>query len=159
MRRILLGVSAFVLGLVLVGSAEAGPKGGSSHGSSHNSYHMTHGSKMKDGKYFYKGKDHKHWTYRYWWGKYGCYTYYCPSTSCWYYWYPQDSCYYPVSYIATATPVREVAPVGVATGVQQIVNVTNNSPGAASAVGGGAPVGPAGPGGPAGPAAPMPPSP
>ena len=148
MKRVMLGVAAVAMSLAFVATAEAGPKGGSHGGSmgksgSH-SYHMEHGTKFKGG-YFYKGKDHYHWTYRYWYGKYGCYTYYCPSTCGWYYWYPQDSCYYPVTYIVTATPVREVAPVGVPTGVTQITNVTNNSPGAAAA--------------PVGPAAPMPPSP
>jgi hypothetical protein len=129
MRGILLSVAALMLGLALVGMAEAGSKGGSrgSHGSS--SYHMSHGTKFKGG-YFYKGHDHFHWTYRYWWGKYGCYTYYCPSTYCWYYWYPQDNCYYPCSYVSSAVPVAQPAPVGVATGVTQITNVNANSPGA-----------------------------
>jgi hypothetical protein len=150
MRRVLLGVAAAVIGLALVGSAEAGPKSGpsSSHSfSSYHNYHMTYGTKFKGG-YFYKGSDHHHWTYRYWWGKYGCYTYYCPSTCCWYYWYGRDNCYYPCSYVSSATPVAEAAPVNVATGVKQIVNVTNNSPGAATAGAGtaGAPMPPAPPG-------------
>jgi hypothetical protein len=139
MRRFLLSAAAMVLGLALVGSVEAAPKsgpGGSSHSSrgsrSSRSYHELHGTKFKGG-YFYRGRDHYHWTYRYWWGKYGCYTYYCPSTSCWYYWYQQDNCYYPCSYVRSATPVAEVAPVDVQTGVKQIVNVTNNSPGSATA--------------------------
>src|SRR5262245_31676644 len=101
MWRILLSVGAVVMGLVLVAAAQAGPKGESgSKGSSAHSYHLTHGSKMKNGSYFYKGKDHFHWSHRYWFGKYGCYTYYCPSTCCWYYWYQPGDCYYPVSYIA-----------------------------------------------------------
>jgi hypothetical protein len=126
MRRFVLIVAALALGLAMVGTAEAASRGGS-RGGSHN-YHLSHGTKFKGG-YFYKGKNHYHWSYRYWWGKYGCYSYYCPSTCCWYYWYPQDNCYYPCSYIRSATPVAEAAPAGVATGVTQIVNVNNNSPG------------------------------
>jgi hypothetical protein len=129
MRRFILSVAAVVIGLALVGTAKAGQKG---HSSGSHSYHESHGTKFKGG-YFYKGKDHSHWTYRYWYGKYGCYTYYCPSTSCWYYYYPKEECYYPVSYITTATPVAAPAPVGVATGVEQVVNVTNNSPGSSTA--------------------------
>jgi hypothetical protein len=154
MRRFILSVAAVVLSVALAATAQAGPKGngGGSHSSS--SYHMTHGTKFKGG-YFYKGKEHSHWTHRYWYGRYGCYTYYCPSTCGWYYYYPKQECYYPVSYITTATPVAQPAPVGVETGVKQIVNVTNNSPGAATAGSGAA--GSALP--PAPPATPMPPSP
>ena len=146
MRRFILSVAAVAVVLALAATAEAGQKGGAPKGGSR-SYHEEHGTKFKDG-YFYKGKDHHHWTYRYWWGKYGCYTYYCPSTSCWYYWYQPGNCYYPCSYISSATPVAEPAPVGVATGVKQVVNVTNNSPGAATAGAGaaGAPMPPAPPG-------------
>jgi hypothetical protein len=152
MRRFLLSVAAVVVSLALVATAEAGPKGnGSGSGvrsqpSHSRPYHEEHGTKFKGG-YFYKGKDHHHWTYRYWWGKYGCYTYYCPSTSCWYYWYPQDNCYYPCSYVSSATPVFEPRPVGVDTEVKQIVNVTNNSPGSSTAGAGstGAPLPPAPP--------------
>jgi hypothetical protein len=136
MRRFFLGVAAVVVGLALVATAEAETKGAGfpRHTYSRGSrpYHELHGTKFKGG-YFYKGKDHRHWTYRYWWKKFGCYTYWCPSTSCWYYYYPREDCYYPVSYIMTATPVAEPPPVGVETGVKQIVNVTNNSPGSSTA--------------------------
>jgi len=151
MKRVILSVVAAALILALGAGVEAAPKSGSPKGSNsyaskgsfhdfHN-YHLTHGTKFEDG-YFYKGKEHRHWTYRYWYSKYGCYSYYCPSTSCWYYYYPREDCYYPISYITSATPVAEPAPVGVPTGVTQIVNVTNNSP-SATTVGGGA-AGPAG---------------
>jgi hypothetical protein len=134
MKRFILSVAAVAMSLALVGAADAAPKGSSRGGTMHSgsrSYHEEHGTKFKGG-YFYKGRDHHHWTYRYWWGRYGCYTYYCPSTSCWYYWYPQDNCYYPCSYVSYATPAFESRPVGVETGVKQVVNVTNNSPGAAT---------------------------
>ena len=131
MRRILVGAAALVLGLALVGTASAGPKsGGSSHGSIHNS-HERYGNQFKGG-YSYRGREHSQWSHRYWWGKYGCYTYYCPSTCAWYYWYQPGNCYYPCSYVGSATPVAEAPPLGVPSGVTQMVNVTNNSPGAAT---------------------------
>jgi hypothetical protein len=151
MRRMILTVAALVLGLAVVSTADAGGRyesrgsRGSYRGNEFHNYHITHGSRMRDGRYFYKGHDHHQWTHRYWYGKYGCYTYYCPSTYCWYYWYSQDNCYYPVSYIKTATPVFERAPVDVDTKVQQIVNVTNNSPGSATAGKGSAGSGPVAP--------------
>jgi hypothetical protein len=135
-RTFVTSVAAVALGLALAATADAGqrggaPKGGSNSHDSRRSYHEEHGMKFKYG-YFYKGHEHNHWTYRYWWGRYGCYTYYCPSTYCWYYWYPKDECYYPVNYITTATPVPQPAPPAVETGVKQIVNVTTNSPGSAT---------------------------
>src|ERR1700722_13890984 len=128
MRQLILSVAAVTLSVAPAATAEAAQKGGAPKGnaSSHNGsrdYHLTHGTKFKGG-YFYKGKEHRHWTYRYWYGKYGCYTYWCPSTSCWYYYYPREERYYPVSYIATATPVAATAPVDVSKKVTQIVNVT-----------------------------------
>jgi hypothetical protein len=142
-RLFLLSVATVAVGLALEATTEASQKTGSfSHGSSR-SYHEDHGYRFSGG-YYYRGYEHNHWTYRYWWGHYGCYTYYCPSTYCWYYYYPQHQCYYPVSYISYATPVFQQAPVGVETSVKQIVNVTNNSPGSATAGvgGGGAPLPP-----------------
>jgi len=109
------------LALVLASSlAEAkGPNGGmssSSGGGSHksamsagkpfgngnvakstNNYHLQHGNKFSQG-YFYKGKQHTHWTSRSYNKQYGCWTYYCPSTRCSYYWCEPACCYYPVSY-------------------------------------------------------------
>jgi hypothetical protein len=153
MRRFLSNVvAAMVLGLALMATAQAGQKYGSYNHEHSRSYHETYGTKFKYG-YYYKGYDHHHWTYSYWWSKYGCYTYWCPSTSCWYYWYPREERYYPVSYISTATPVAQPTPPGVETNVKQIVNVTNNSPGSATAG-----AGKAGTAGTPLPAAPMPPS-
>ncbi len=42
------------------------------HAGKGNDYHLSHGTRLKDGGYSYKGKDHNHWTHRYWFGKYGC---------------------------------------------------------------------------------------
>jgi hypothetical protein len=111
MRRFILSVAAVSLSLVLAATAEAGSKGGStgskgsnySSNGSHNSssssnYHMDHGSKMKNGSYCYKGKDHCHWSYHCWDKRYGCTCYYDSGLCCSYYWCEPDDCYYPVSY-------------------------------------------------------------
>ena len=113
MSRILLSMTAVALGLVLTASAEAGPKGGSGghssghsgnsmgrtyNGSSTKNYQTTHGTKLKDGSYSYKGKDHFHWSYSCWDKRYGCNCYWCPSACCYYYWCLPDDCYYPISY-------------------------------------------------------------
>jgi hypothetical protein len=139
MRQILLGTAAIALALALTTSANAGGKPGNNHSSgthsNHGDYHLTHGSRFRDGSYFYRGHDHNHWTHSYWYGRYGCYTYWCPYTSCWYYWYPTTQCYYPVSYLPTYTPTPISTPVDVSSRVTQIVNVNNNSP--ASVVGDG----------------------
>jgi hypothetical protein len=139
MHRFLLGAVAFTLGLALAATTQAVPKGGrggshpggyrpSLHRTSGHNYHLKYGTRFKGG-YSYKGKHHRHWTHRYWWGKYGCYTYYCPSSRCWYYWYQPAHCYYPCSYIDSATPAASAPPADVPAGVTQIVSVTNNSPG------------------------------
>jgi hypothetical protein len=56
MRRVLLGVAAFVLGLTLTGAAQAHPGGHYSH---------THGHAFRGG-YCYPGSHHHHWGHR--WG-------------------------------------------------------------------------------------------
>ena len=162
MRQILLGTAAIGLALALTANVNAGGSHGQSssghgsvtHAGKGNDYHLSHGTRLKDGGYSYKGKDHSHWTHRYWFGKYGCYTYFCPSTSCWYYWYERESCYYPVSYLPTYTPTPLPTPVSVPSGVTQIVNVNNNSPSSAVGDPPGLPAPPVVPG-PSGP--PMPP--
>ena len=111
MNRFLFGVTALALVILAAGTAQAGGpgrheggRGERSHGSpSKNSYHFTHGTKFDHG-YFYKGKDHKHWSHRCWSKRYGCYCYRCPSTRCWYYWYEPGTCYYPVSYATVCVP-------------------------------------------------------
>jgi hypothetical protein len=160
MRLFLLGVATVAVGLALAATTEASQKTGSNSHGNYRSYHEEHGYRFSGG-YYYRGYEHNHWTYRYWYSHYGCYTYYCPSTYCWYYYYPQHNCYYPVSYITYATPVAQPTPVGVETSVKQIVNVTNNSPGSATAgVGGPGAVGtPPPPPPPPPPSAPLPPPP
>ena len=91
-------------------------------------YHLQHGTKFSQG-YYFKGKQHTHWTSRSFDKRYGCWTYYCPSTCCSYYWCEPACCYYPVSYcpyktycwpscytcvqvpVVTVTPVVSYQPV------------------------------------------------
>jgi hypothetical protein len=105
----------FLMSLVVAASAliatenadAAGRRQGPSRGYGYGmgrSYHETRGEKFSHG-YFYRGRDHFHWTYRYFWSRYGCDCFYCPSTCCWYYWYEPKGCYFPTSYINFATPV------------------------------------------------------
>jgi hypothetical protein len=140
-RTATVAIATILAGLpAMTSTANAGGKPSSSHASSAqagrgSSYHESHGTRLKDGGYSYRGRDHFQWTHRYWCSGYGCYTYWCPSTCAWYYWYERDCCYYPISYLPTCTPPVAAAPVNVPSGVTQIVNVNNNSPG--STVGGG----------------------
>jgi hypothetical protein len=99
MRRILLGVSACVLGLALAGAAEA-------HGPNHRgpapraparAYYRDHARHFGHG-YYYAGRDHHHWSRRVWSPRFGRWEYFDPGLSCWYYWYAPAACYYPVTY-------------------------------------------------------------
>jgi hypothetical protein len=60
-------------------------------------YHQTYGTRFAYG-YFYRGRNHSHWSYQRWDARYGCYCYYDPCCTSWYYWCEPASCYYPVSY-------------------------------------------------------------
>jgi hypothetical protein len=123
MRRVLLSVAVVSLSLALAGGAGAADRKGShtsksspgdysyrtsfsnyqsSHGdnfyrSSFSNYHLTYGTPFAGG-YFYKGKDHSHWSHTRWFEQYGCTCYWCPCTSRYYYWCQPDGCYYPVSH-------------------------------------------------------------
>jgi hypothetical protein len=77
-------------------------------------YAEKHGEKFKDG-YLYRGKEHYHWTDRYYWKKYDCYCYWCPYTRCWYYWSEKADCYYPVSYITVQAPTMTATATATAT--------------------------------------------
>jgi hypothetical protein len=101
MRRFLLSAAVVGLSLALGGTAKAGDRG-HSHGSfkgsfSSSSYHVKFGTKFSGG-YYYKGRDHNHWSRRSWDDRYGCYRFYCPYTYCYYYWCEPDGCYYPWDY-------------------------------------------------------------
>jgi hypothetical protein len=107
--------------LALTTTAQASGRGRGTHPTPHpghqqwqghesRGYHEQHGTRFSHG-YFYRGREHNHWTYRYYWSSYGCECFYCPSTYCWYYWYAPSACYYPVNYISYATPTRVEPPV------------------------------------------------
>lgn len=128
MQRFFSSALVAMLGLALVGSAQArGPHNGSNGssngtrpGSNHpqslrvgsspinhspvtfKNYHLSNGTKANFG-FFYKGQNHNHWSYRCWYDRCGCYCYYCPCTCCYYYWCGPDSCYYPISYCPYGT--------------------------------------------------------
>ena len=65
--------------------------------SSFSNYHLTNGTKFAHG-YFYRGREHNHWTSHRFDSRYGCECYFDPCCSCWYYWCQPASCYYPVTY-------------------------------------------------------------
>jgi hypothetical protein len=129
MKRFLLGAAVAALVLGLVSRTEAAGRGGQSHGKSpghsgyskghghrghgqgsvSSGYHTRHGHKFSHG-YYYRGRDHSHWTHRRYWAKYRTTCYWDPGTRGWYYWCPSRACYYPVSYIAVEPPAVEEAP-------------------------------------------------
>lgn len=84
-------------------SSRSGP--GSSRSS--RNYLSSHGHKFSHG-YFYKSRDHFHWSYQCYWNRYGCYCYWCPYADCWYYYCQPRGCYYPVSYAEFARPTTNV---------------------------------------------------
>jgi hypothetical protein len=125
---------AVACGLVVVAAAEAGGRGqsgshgghyrGSSYHSSsryyshntrsydyhngnsrhgYNDYHLTYGTKFSHG-YYYTGRYHSHWSYRYWCGRYNCWYYYDPCCHCSYYWYAPSNCWYPEGYASVCEP-------------------------------------------------------
>jgi hypothetical protein len=112
-------LTATILALAATADA-AGPHSGSTgkptaqHGSSSNKGGPTTGNRGHDAKkfsrghYFY-GRNHSHWTYRYYLSQYGCDCYWCPDTSCWYYWCEPRFSYLPVNCIDYAAPTRTVA--------------------------------------------------
>jgi hypothetical protein len=63
-------------------------------------YHLKYGVSFKYG-YYYKGKEHYHWSYSCYSERYGCTIYWCPCSCCWYYWCRPYDCYYPISYCPT----------------------------------------------------------
>jgi opacity protein-like surface antigen len=137
MRRFLLGAAVAALVLGLASRTEAAGRGGPGHGGGHGwsygqssyshgygqrdyghgagsgsvskGYHLRYGHKFSHG-YYYRGRDHHHWTHRRYWAKYRTTCYWDPGTRCWYYWCPSRACYYPVGYIAVEPPAVEEAP-------------------------------------------------
>jgi hypothetical protein len=151
MKRFLQTVAAaVVVGLVGAAVAEAAGKGGPSGGSGSKSggssgsfrsmsgtfktnpgthgsdYHMKYGTRFKDG-WFYKGRDHFHWTSWCWNPSWGCYNYWCPSSRCWFYWYEPHACYYPISYISTCAPASFATPEQVPVTATPLINIQNSA--------------------------------
>jgi hypothetical protein len=84
------------------------PKGGrykqqDKHGKG---YHLTHGKKFSKG-YYYRGRNHHHWSHRHYNRGHRCNFYYCPSVGGWYYWCRARDSYLPVSCIEDDPPDAE----------------------------------------------------
>ena len=114
MNKLLFGLGAAVLGLVLTGDANAHETRGHAapHATVHagrgpvvahagrgpvvaaRPYYLEHGSRYNGG-YIYRGEQHSHWSYRVWNTRYNRYQYYDPTLRCYYYWNPIDVAYYP----------------------------------------------------------------
>ncbi len=96
MSRVLLGLSACVLGLMLAGEASAAPSGphGRSHGSVRRSSHVRHGVRFSGG-YYYPGRAQRHWSRRVWSPVYHRYQYLDPTLRVWYYYDDARVGYYP----------------------------------------------------------------
>jgi hypothetical protein len=125
-----MGVALAVTTLTPTQGANAGGPRGGSRGN-HSSYSQSRGTSFSHGHY-YSGRDHYHWTYRYYWQRYGCDCYYCPSTCGWYYWCEPRCCYYPVSYINYAPPSSSAAAAASSSAVGPTVvapTIINNSTG------------------------------
>jgi hypothetical protein len=91
------------------GDGHRGYGHGDGRGKGSTGYHLRHGHKFSHG-YYYRGRDHGHWTHRRYWPKYHTTCYWDPGTRGWYYWSPAQACYYPISYITVAPPAVEAAP-------------------------------------------------
>jgi hypothetical protein len=61
-------------------------------------YYQRHGKRFRYG-YYYPGRNHKHWTHRWYSHRHHCYYYWCPSRRCYYFWSGKRNGYYPVSSI------------------------------------------------------------
>jgi hypothetical protein len=61
-------------------------------------YHLTNAVKFDHG-FFYRGRDHNHWTSQRFDSRYGCTCYFDGGLSTWFYFCAVDVCYYPVSYV------------------------------------------------------------
>ena len=94
MRKTILGLAiamACVLGLGMASEAQAGVvvKKTVSRG-----YYREHGTRYNGGWYF-RGREHNHWSYRVWNTRYHRYHYYEPTLRIYYYYDDVRSGYYP----------------------------------------------------------------
>jgi hypothetical protein len=60
-------------------------------------YNLKFGTKFDKG-FYYKGKNHNHWSYRCWYPEFGCYCYWDPCVCTYYYFCEPDCCFYPIAY-------------------------------------------------------------
>jgi hypothetical protein len=110
MKKLFTSVVALTVVLAVASQAFADhkssphPAGMGGHGSFKGSglhdrgnYLHQHGTKFEHG-YFYKGRNHSHWTQHRFDSRYGCEVYFDPFCTSWYYWCEPAHCYYPVSY-------------------------------------------------------------
>jgi hypothetical protein len=68
------------------------------------SYASKFGTKLRNGRVAYKGRNHRHWTRKAYSGRYGCWLWFDPSTGVWYFWAGSRVCFLPVIYISTVDP-------------------------------------------------------
>ena len=120
MQKLFLGVSAFVLTVVLGTVAQAQPphRGYPHHGPhgfpgvhgprlpgpvigpafppvvTARPYYLTHGVRFPGG-YYYIGRHHNHWAGRVWDVRFGRYHYWDPYLNCYFYWSGLYNCYLP----------------------------------------------------------------
>lgn len=106
MRRVFLFLGVCVLGFGLAGTASAHEGSHYGHGRGHGGYYRDHGVRFSGG-WYYRGRDHHHWSRTVWDARCHRYNYYDPYLHCYYYWSPVANCYYPVTYVA-APPVAVV---------------------------------------------------
>jgi hypothetical protein len=95
MRRVLLFLAVGVLCLGLTGAASASPA--RHHAPAHRGYYHNHASHFSGG-WYYRGRDHHHWSRTVWDARYHRYNYYDPGLQSYFYWSPAANCYYPVTY-------------------------------------------------------------
>jgi hypothetical protein len=110
-----------------VSSNKTGKNFNQGSSSKYSNYNQTNGTKFAHG-YFYRGRDHNHWSSSRWDSRYGCECYYDPSCSSWYYWCEPACCYYPVSYCPYQTycwtsPQASCAPCDTTTTCTEPVSV------------------------------------
>ena len=103
MNKLIFGLGAAILGLVLAGDASAHEAHGRAavavhggHGSvvAARPYYLEHGVRHNGG-YVYRGEHHEHWGYRVWNTRYNRYQYWDPTLRCYYYWNAPQLAYYP----------------------------------------------------------------
>jgi hypothetical protein len=97
-------LTAAVLSVAMLGGAAAAE--GPPPSSDGKPYHLVHGIKFSKG-YYYKGKNHSHWSHQYHWSKYDTMAYFDPGLQTWYYYAEDRDAYLPVSLIKVAPPEDE----------------------------------------------------